>query len=129
MPFGLAGMLLAATVSANLAALLDRALAAPTFRGAHVGTIVMRADTHETLYERDADDDFAPASTFKLIVGSAALARLGAEATLRTDLFTDGTIDDGTLHGNLYLRGGGDGTLAERDLDDAATSLAGLGIT
>jgi D-alanyl-D-alanine carboxypeptidase/D-alanyl-D-alanine-endopeptidase (penicillin-binding protein 4) len=51
--------------------------AADTLRGAHVGVIAIDTATGATLYERHADQAFQPASTLKLVVGSAALDILG----------------------------------------------------
>ncbi|MBV8529895.1 MAG: D-alanyl-D-alanine carboxypeptidase/D-alanyl-D-alanine-endopeptidase, partial [Candidatus Eremiobacteraeota bacterium] len=68
------------------------------------------------LYARNADDEFMPASNFKLLVGSAALRSLGLGFTFKTTVSTDGT--------NLYLKGGGDAHLTARDLDAAAAKVA-----
>lgn len=100
---------------------LDPLFNAPTLRGAHVGALVVAADTGRVVYSRNADDAFVPASTMKLLVGSAALERLGNAFSFTTSLETDGT--------NLYIRGGGDPTLSSTDLDDAATTLKSLSLT
>ncbi len=71
------------------------------------------------LYAHDAGDAFIPASTMKLIVGSAALDELGNAFSFATTLSIDGTT--------LYLRGGGDPTLQPSDLDEAATAAQTLG--
>ncbi|MDQ2872898.1 MAG: D-alanyl-D-alanine carboxypeptidase/D-alanyl-D-alanine-endopeptidase, partial [Candidatus Eremiobacteraeota bacterium] len=63
-----------------------------------------------------------------LLVGSTLLARLGTAYTLKTDVLGDAPINGGTLTGNLYLRGGGDALLTEKDLDDAADSLVAAGL-
>jgi D-alanyl-D-alanine carboxypeptidase/D-alanyl-D-alanine-endopeptidase (penicillin-binding protein 4) len=106
----------------------DMALNAATLRGAHVGILAVDAATGKTLYERDATDDFIPASTFKLIVGSAALARLGAGFSFVTSVVTNDAISQETLEGDLYLRGGGDAQLAPADLDAAAAAVSAAGI-
>jgi serine-type D-Ala-D-Ala carboxypeptidase/endopeptidase (penicillin-binding protein 4) len=52
------------------------------------------------------------ASNMKLFTTATALARLGPESRIPTQLLTDGWIAlDGVLHGSLYLRGGGDPAL------------------
>ena len=48
----------------------------------------------------------------KLFTTSTALARFGPDARIATKVLADGTLDaDGVLHGNLYLKGGGDPAL------------------
>ncbi len=107
---------------------IDAALTSPTLRGAHVGVLAIDADTGAVLYARNADDDFVPASTLKLIVGSAALSRLGPSFTFMTDVDATGTIEGGTLNGDLYLRGGGDAQLSDADLDAAAAAVQSAGV-
>ena len=51
-------------------------------------------------YERDADDEFQPASTLKLLVGSVALEKLGSTYRFTTSLERVGA--------GLGLRAGGE---------------------
>lgn len=109
---------------------LAAALSAPTLAGAHTGALVVDAKTGSVLFERNANDAFAPASTMKLLVGSVALSQIGPEAVFHTTLLSDGAVsNDGTLHGNLYLRGGGDPSFDAGQLADAARAVAAARIT
>lgn len=54
---------------------------------------------------------FNPASTMKLLTSYAALNLLSPAYTWQTDISTDGTLDNGILDGNLYLKGHGDPSL------------------
>ncbi len=56
----------------------------------------------------NADLQINPASTMKLVTTYAALELLGPAFQWKTEFFTDGTLRDGVLNGNLYLKGGGD---------------------
>ncbi len=56
----------------------------------------------------NADVSMNPASTMKLFTTYAALELLGPNFRWRTAFFTDGEVKDGVVHGNLYLKGGGD---------------------
>ena len=56
----------------------------------------------------NADVSVNPASTMKLVTTYAALEVLGPTHQWKTEFFTDGTLSSGVLHGNLYLKGGGD---------------------
>jgi serine-type D-Ala-D-Ala carboxypeptidase/endopeptidase (penicillin-binding protein 4) len=81
------------------------------------------------LYSRNADQEFMPASNFKLIVGSTALARLGVNFSYVTTVLVDVPASGGVEDGNVYLRGGGDALLSAADLSDAAAAVAAAGIT
>jgi D-alanyl-D-alanine carboxypeptidase/D-alanyl-D-alanine-endopeptidase (penicillin-binding protein 4) len=106
---------------------IDVALSSPELRGAHVGLLAVDA-SGTTVYALDPDDDFVPASTFKLIVGSAALSKLGSAFTFGTGVDAIGPVNAGTLNGDLVLRGGGDAQLAVADLQNAATAVRAAGI-
>lgn len=56
----------------------------------------------------NADVSVNPASTMKLVTTYAALEMLGPTHQWKTEFYTDGTLSNGTLNGNLYLKGGGD---------------------
>jgi D-alanyl-D-alanine carboxypeptidase/D-alanyl-D-alanine-endopeptidase (penicillin-binding protein 4) len=76
---------------AKLHADIDATLgSADTLRGAHVGVIAIDTATGTTLYERHADQAFQPASTLKLVVGSAALDVLGPTYAPRTTAYLVG---------------------------------------
>lgn len=100
---------------------LDALFSASTLSGAHVGALVTDAQTGRVLYARDADGAFIPASTMKLIVGSAALDDLGSAFSFVTSVATDGST--------LYVRGGGDALLAQPDVDSAVATVRALGMT
>lgn len=66
------------------------------------------------------------ASNTKIFTTATALARLGPGHRLRTRLYADGRLDgNGTLHGSLYLRGGGDPSLGTDEF--LSRYLAGAG--
>ena len=113
----------------SLAANVDIALASgKALRGAHVGVFAIDARDGRVLYERNQDDAFQPASTFKLLVGSAALDKLGPDFRFRTDVVANGDVTNGVLQGELVLRGGGDPFLNAKDLDAAAAAVAAAAI-
>lgn len=87
-------------------------LAQPENR-AHWGVLIVDRDSGQTLYARDADEFFQPASNAKLFTTALALATLGPAYRFRTTLEATGPLDDrGTLHGDLVLVGRGDPTLS-----------------
>ena len=113
-----------------LAADLDAQLAAAaTLKSAHVGILVVDARDGTPLFTHNADDALMPASTFKLLTGSAALDRLGPDFRFHTSASADGSIVQGVLRGRLVIRGGGDPLLNADDLEDLARAIARAGIT
>ena len=101
---------LAATSSVNtqLPAKVQQALKANKIE-AHALSVVLlplNGPGRPTLV--NADLSVNPASTMKLVTTYAALELLGPNYQWRTEFYGDGPLRDGTLHGNLYLKGGGD---------------------
>jgi serine-type D-Ala-D-Ala carboxypeptidase/endopeptidase (penicillin-binding protein 4) len=88
--------------------------AAPVDKGAW-GLLVVDAVTGETLYEKNADKYFIPASNMKLLTTAFALDTLTADYRFRTTIETNGMLSkDGKLAGNLILVGRGDPNLSNR---------------
>ena len=69
-----------------------------------------------------------PASIAKLATTFAALELLGPAFTWATPVYVDGPVRDGTLHGNLYIRGQGDPKLVAERLWLLLRRVQGLGI-
>jgi D-alanyl-D-alanine carboxypeptidase/D-alanyl-D-alanine-endopeptidase (penicillin-binding protein 4) len=79
------------------------------------GALVIDAQTGETIYQRNAEKFFVPASNMKLLTTAFALATLGSDYRFRTTAETRGVIDaDGTLSGDVVLVGRGDPNLSNR---------------
>jgi D-alanyl-D-alanine carboxypeptidase/D-alanyl-D-alanine-endopeptidase (penicillin-binding protein 4) len=63
----------------------------------------------DTLYAHNAGEEMVPASTMKLLTSALAFEQFGPTYQFSTDALRDGTVgSDGTLSGNLYIRGDGD---------------------
>lgn len=93
---------------------LNHLVTSSTNRG-EWGVAVVSLTRGDTLYVREADAMLLPASTMKLFTAAMALDRFGPAHQFRTDILRDGELGrDGTLSGNLYLRGAGDPSLGER---------------
>jgi D-alanyl-D-alanine carboxypeptidase/D-alanyl-D-alanine-endopeptidase (penicillin-binding protein 4) len=75
-----------------------------------------------------ADVPVNPASLAKLATTFAALELLGPAFTWTTSVHLDGSVRDGILHGNLYLKGGGDPKLLAEQLWLLLRRVQGLGI-
>ena len=79
------------------------------------GLLVVDAESGATLYEKNANEYFLPASNMKLLTTALALDTLGPESRFRTTVETNGTLaKDGKLSGDLILVGRGDPNLSNR---------------
>ena len=88
--------------------------AAPVDKG-EWGLLVVDAESGATLYEKNSNEYFSPASNMKLLTTALALDTLGPEYKFRTTVETNGPLAaDGTLSGDLILVGRGDPNLSNR---------------
>lgn len=84
----------------------------PAMRSANWGISVINVRTGELLLNHHGHKSLATASTMKVVSSATALAKLGANYRFATRLEYSGQISsDGTLNGNLYIRGSGDPSL------------------
>lgn len=104
--------------AASLSERIDRWLAASAARSpAFWGIQVVDLGSGKTLYERNANHFFVPASNTKLFTTALALARLGGDFTFQTRVVAGAPPDAaGRVQGPLVLVGGGDPNLSARVL-------------
>ena len=113
---------------------LARIFAAPAVEHGLVAVHAGSLDRHDVLFRYNADRLVMPASNMKIPTLAAAAERLGWDYAFRTTLAATGPIVDGTLRGDLVVRGSGDPSLNGRQvepvavLDGWADQLAALGI-
>ncbi|HQY77496.1 MAG TPA: D-alanyl-D-alanine carboxypeptidase, partial [Rhodoferax sp.] len=69
-----------------------------------------------------------PASVMKLVTTYAALDLLGPAYTWSTPVYIEGAVREGTLYGNLYIKGQGDPKLVLERLWLLLRRVQGLGI-
>ncbi|MEP5091583.1 MAG: D-alanyl-D-alanine carboxypeptidase, partial [Paracoccaceae bacterium] len=75
-----------------------------------------------------SDAGAPPASVAKAVTALYALDVLGAEHRFQTRLMSTEPVQDGILHGDLVLVGGGNPTLNTNDLADLALQLKASGL-
>ncbi len=80
---------------------------------AHVGLAVQAVDGPHPALAWNTAKPFNPASVMKLVTTYSALRLLGPTYTWETALLADAPPANGTLAGNLYLRGSGDPALTQ----------------
>jgi D-alanyl-D-alanine carboxypeptidase/D-alanyl-D-alanine-endopeptidase (penicillin-binding protein 4) len=98
----------------NIQAQIEAITDDPAFSQAVIGVCARTIDGRE-LADINAEMMMLPASNMKLISTGAALHTLGPDWKFETNIGYDGTIEDGTLHGDIYIVGGGDPTLGSKD--------------
>ncbi|MCH2198133.1 MAG: D-alanyl-D-alanine carboxypeptidase/D-alanyl-D-alanine-endopeptidase [Flavobacteriales bacterium] len=90
----------------------DKVLKDERLKGAWVSACFLDQRTGEPIFEHNADMIMTPASSLKSLTTHAALEILSPEYQFNTELLTSGEISpDGTLTGDLIIRGYGDPTL------------------
>ena len=101
----------------------------PRFAGARWGMLIQTVDG-QTLFSRDADRTFMPASNMKLYTTAAALDILGPEARVRTSVWaTRRPTRNGLLVGDLVFQGRGDPNLSPRFQEGSPPNYNDLPIT
>lgn len=86
-------------------------LQAPYMRGASFSLVVKDVQEGKTVYSYDTDRLQSPASVLKTVATATALEILGEDYRYPTTLEYDGILENGTLEGNLYIKGSGDPSL------------------
>jgi D-alanyl-D-alanine carboxypeptidase/D-alanyl-D-alanine-endopeptidase (penicillin-binding protein 4) len=121
---------------AALGAFIDSLANAPDFRSGYWGILVVDPVRGDTLYSRNPDKLFMPASNMKIVTGAVALAQLGPDFTWSTALLARGPVRRGVLEGDLVVRGDGDPSISSHmrgdamiPLRDLADSLRAHGVT
>ncbi|MBR3386649.1 MAG: D-alanyl-D-alanine carboxypeptidase/D-alanyl-D-alanine-endopeptidase [Bacteroidales bacterium] len=94
---------------------VDQAVTVEPLKGAVVGVMVQDMSGH-VVAQREAGRRMVPASNLKLITTGTALHALGPDFRFETGIGYTGEVDaDGTLHGDVYIVGGGDPTIGVAD--------------
>jgi D-alanyl-D-alanine carboxypeptidase/D-alanyl-D-alanine-endopeptidase (penicillin-binding protein 4) len=111
----------------ELARRIDSAIDQSEFASARWGVAVVSMSKGNTLYQRDADRLFTPASNMKIYTTGVALDLLGADYRWRTSVYATAQPEtSGTIRGDLILYGRGAPDLVSRSADANETSLAKL---
>ena len=110
----------------SLSEAVSRALAVPSLAHTGIALLVVSLDRGDTLFAREDDRLYTPASNRKLFTAASALHWLGPEHRFTTTLLSAGRIAADTVHGDLVLVGSGDPDLAASDLAALADTLASV---
>jgi D-alanyl-D-alanine carboxypeptidase/D-alanyl-D-alanine-endopeptidase (penicillin-binding protein 4) len=96
----------------------------------NLGMVVIDLSSGETLYSRNAERLYIPASNMKLFSEAAALMALGPDYRFKNQLSTNASqLQQGVLRGNLYLHLSGDPSFTRNDLKTLIASLKDWNVT
>ena len=106
---------------AQLPSTINTVINQPQFNRARWGVLVQKLSQPQTLYSRDAQKYFTPASVTKLLTTAAALQQLGGNYRIRTSIYDEG-------NGTLRVIGRGDPSLKDEQLAILAKQLRQKGV-
>ncbi|AFH49996.1 D-alanyl-D-alanine carboxypeptidase [Ignavibacterium album JCM 16511] len=93
------------------------------------GILIYNPLTQDTIFSQNIFSPMIPASVTKIFTTATALSIMGKDYRLSTILFTDDpNIKDGSINGNLYLKGFGNSTLSTEDILHFIYKLKNLGV-
>jgi D-alanyl-D-alanine carboxypeptidase/D-alanyl-D-alanine-endopeptidase (penicillin-binding protein 4) len=110
-----AGAPAVAEVPPPVQASIDSVITEPRFQNSTWGMQVLDAQTGEVVYSSNANQMFVPAAVVKSFAGVTALASLGDDHRFVTPVHRVGSVDGGTLDGDLVLVASGDFSFGLRD--------------
>ncbi len=84
---------------------------------------IIDLDTDEVVYEKQPDMLLMPASSQKIVTLYSALRLIDVDDAFKTSLYTDGTIKDGKINGNLYFKFNGDPEFTTQKLERMIETL------
>lgn len=93
---------------------LEKILDNPEIHPVIYAVSVKEADSKKTLFEKNSHQHLIPASTFKLLISLTVLEKLGPSFKFKTEIYYSGKILNGSLDGDLLIKGYGDPTIESR---------------
>ncbi len=103
---------------------LEQIAESPALKGSTFSLHVIKASDGKAVFSKNSEVLLIPASNQKLLVTSAALLKLGPNFRFSTRIYAQGEVKNGTLNGNLILRGGADPNLSGRFHEDSILTPA-----
>ena len=94
-----------------------------------VSIAVQEVGALRPLFAHDAERAMSAASVMKLVTTFAALELLGRDYRWRTETYLGGPLDNGTLRGDLILKGYGDPKITIEQWQSLMTKLRAQGLT
>ncbi|MEM7556691.1 MAG: D-alanyl-D-alanine carboxypeptidase/D-alanyl-D-alanine-endopeptidase [Cyanobacteria bacterium P01_A01_bin.84] len=107
--------------SKQLPSIINKIINHPLYKRSHWGILVKKLKSGQTLYDRNSQKYFTPASVTKLFTTAAALQILGKDYRIRTSVYKNG-------NDILRVVGRGDPSLTDKQLDILSQQLSQQGI-
>ncbi len=102
---------------------IDSLLAGSEFSSINFGIAVYSLGNKQMLYQKNSQRLFVPASNMKLVTSACALSKLGPDFQFKTEIYSTGELAEGTLKGNLILKGYADPTISGRFQEKQVTKV------
>ena len=97
----------------------------PALKHSSVSFAAADVESGELIASFHPDQSLPTASTAKLLSTATALRILGPNYRAKTKLYYDGIIDSsGVLHGNIWIRGGGDPAIGSKYFNNEENQLS-----
>ncbi|NRA65242.1 MAG: D-alanyl-D-alanine carboxypeptidase/D-alanyl-D-alanine-endopeptidase [Pseudobacteriovorax sp.] len=98
-------------------------------RAAHQSSVlVKRLSDGKEIFAKNSDTALSPASVSKLVIAAAALDHFSPTYQFETNFLYDGSMRNGRISGNLYIRGSGDPMIINEKLWQLAADFAHMGL-
>ncbi len=124
----LALILAACHAQAELPATVSAALKKAGIPQQSVSVYVQSVESNTATLSHNADKSMNPASVMKLVTTNAALDLLTPAYRWKTEIYRDGEVVNGTLQGNLIVKGYGDPSFKAQEFWRLLTTLQQAGI-
>jgi len=118
----------AAPSPASLPEALRQRMRRLSAQGVVVGASVISLRDGRTLFDASPERPLMPASTMKVLTGSAILDKLGPDWRFETRFLADGPIMNGVVEGNLYVVGACEPDLVVERFPEIAAGIATAGV-
>ncbi len=91
--------------------------------------LVFNPFTEDTIFSLNPNESRIPASNTKLFTTATALSLMGGDYTLSTKILSDDkNLKDSVINGNIYIKGFGNSTFTDNDLDSLVNVIHQMGI-
>ena len=119
--------ILLVAIGASAGINISGALRNPGFNPSQTSVVIADASTGEVIASHMPNLMLNPASCAKILTSVTALAKLGPDYRFKTYLFANAKPAQGTI-GMLYIKGHGDPSLINEELERIAATLYGRGL-
>ena len=93
---------------------------------ASVGVVVYDLKAKKEVLDYNGGKTFVPASTLKLVTSAAAISLYPIDFQYETPAYIDGKIVNGTVYGDIIIKGVGDPTIKSRHFPDNQTFVGDI---